>query len=406
MIKPKILILGAGYGGLMTAIHLQKRLRAKDAEITLVNKNSYHYETTWLHEASAGTLRPEQVHYEIRDVLHKKVIFKQATVEKIDIHYKIVQTDQGELFYDYLVVALGFEGETFGIDGLDKYTFGITNVNDARKIRDHIHTQFAKWASQASFEKDDALLTIVVGGAGFTGIEFIGELANKVPELCREYDVPIEKVRIICVEAAPTILPMFSETLVNHAVHVLNNKGIEFSVGTPVVQATKEGVKIKKGHNQFEFIKADTVVWAAGVRGPRIVEESDLPSSRARVAVEDDLSVPGYQEIFMVGDCAFLVNKETERPYPPTAQIAVQQATTVARNLVALVKGKETKPFIPDLKGTVCSLGGSDAISNVFGKEITGKPAYIMKKVIDNRALYLIGGLGLVLKKGKLNPFK
>ena len=108
----------------------------------------------------------------------------------------------------------------------------------------------------------------------------------------------------------------------------------------------------------------------------------------------------------MVGDCAFLVNRETERPYPPTAQIAVQQANTVARNLVALLKGKETKPFIPDLKGTVCSLGGSDAISNAFGKEITGKTAYIMKKVIDNRALYLIGGLGLVLKKGKLNPFK
>lgn len=406
MLKPKILILGAGYGGLMTAVTLQRKLRFRDAEITLVNKNSYHYETIWLHEASAGSLKPEQVHYEIKDVLHKKVKFLQATIKKIDILKKSVQTDQGELYYDYLVVALGFEGETFGIDGLDKYSFGITNVNDARKIRDHIHTQFAEWASQESHEKDDALLTIVVGGAGFTGVEFIGELANKVPELCREYDIPREKVRIICVEAAPSILPMFSETLVDYAEDVLIRKGVEFSVGTPVVQATKDGVKIKKAYNQFEFIKAGTVVWAAGVRGSRIVEESDLPSRRARVAVEEDLSVPGYQHLFIVGDCAFLLNKETERPYPPTAQMAMQQAITVAENIVALVKGRETKPFVPNLKGTACSLGGSDAISNVFDKEITGKRAYFMKKVIDNRALYLIGGLSLVLKKGKLNPFK
>lgn len=406
MLKPKILILGAGYGGLMTAVSLQRKLRFRDAEITLVNKNSYHYETIWLHEASAGSLKPEQVCYEIKDVLYKKVQFLQATIKKIDIQNKSVQTDQGELYYDYLVVALGFEGETFGIDGLDKYSFGITNVNDARKIRDYIHTQFAEWASQESHEKDDALLTIVVGGAGFTGIEFTGELANKVPELCREYDIPREKVRIICIEAAPSILPMFSEVLVDYAEDVLIRKGVEFLVGMPVVQATKDGVKIKKEYNQFDFIKAGTVVWAAGVRGSRIVEESDLPSKRARVAVEEDLSVPDYQHLFIVGDCAFLLNKETERPYPPTAQMAIQQAMTVAENIFALVKGKETKPFVPNLKGTVCSLGGSDAISNVFGKEMTGKPAYFVKKVIDNRALYLIGGLSLVFRKGKLNPFK
>ncbi|MGG0656712.1 NAD(P)/FAD-dependent oxidoreductase [Rummeliibacillus pycnus] len=406
MKRPNILILGAGYGGLTTAVNLQKKLGYDEAEITLVNKNSYHYESTWLHEASAGTLKPERVRYEIKDVLNKKVHFVQEAVEKIDIKNKRVVTNIGELTYDYLVVGLGFEGETFGIEGLDKFAFGITNVNDARKIRDHINTQFAEWASQEVSEKDDSLLTIVVGGAGFTGIEFLGELANKIPELCKEYDVPKEKVRVICVEAAPAVLPMYSPKLVNYAIKALTKKGIEFSVGTPVVQATEEGVKIKKGPNEFEFIKASTVVWAAGVRGSRIVEESDLPSKRARVAVEDDLRVPGYPDIFMVGDCAFLMNKETERPYPTTAQIAMQQAITVAENLVAMVKGEETKTFVPNLKGSICSLGNSDAIGNVFGKEFTGKSASIMKKIIDNRALYFIGGTSLVWKKGKLNLFK
>lgn len=406
MKRPNILILGAGYGGLTTAVTLQKLIGSDEAEITLVNKNSYHYESTWLHEASAGTIKPERVRYEIKDVLNSKVHFVQESVEKIDIKNKKVITNIGELTYDYLVVGLGFEGETFGIEGLDKFAFSITNVNDARKIRDHINTQFAEWASQESSEKDDTLLTIVVGGAGFTGIEFLGELANKIPELCKEYDVPKEKVHVICVEAAPAVLPMFSPKLINYAVKALTKRGIEFSIGTPVVQATEEGVKIKKGPNQFEFIKAGTVVWAAGVRGSRIVEESDLPSKRARVAVEEDLRVPGHPDVFMVGDCAFLMNKETERPYPTTAQIAMQQAVTVAENLVALIHEEETKPFVPNLKGTVCSLGNSDAISNVFGKEITGKSAAILKKIIDNRALYLIGGASLVWKKGKLNLFK
>ncbi len=405
MSKPKILIVGAGYGGLTTAVHLQRKLGKEDAEVTLVNKNSYHYETTWLHEASAGTLKPEQVRYEIKDILNDKVLFTEETVEKLDIQNKKVITNKGELSYDYLVVGLGFEGETFGIEGLNKYALSITNVNDARKIRDHIHTHFAEWASQEATAKDDSLLTIIVGGAGFTGIEFLGELANKIPEVCAEYDIPKEKVRIICVEAAPTILPMYSPKLVKYAVKVLTQKGIEFSIGTPVVQATNEGVKIKKGQ-EFEYIKAGTVVWAAGVRGSRIVEQSALPSKRARVAVEDDLRVPGYPEIFMVGDCAFLMNKETERPYPTTAQIAMQQAVAVADNLIALIKGEETKPFVPNLKGTVCSLGNNNAIGNVFGKEMKGKFAAIMKKIIDNRALYLMGGMKLVWKKGKLNLFK
>lgn len=224
MNRPKILILGAGYGGLTTAVNLQKKIGSNVADITIVNKNSYHYESTWLHEASAGTLSPEKVRYDIQSVLNNKVNFVQAAVESIDATNKKVITDAGEMSYDYLVVGLGFEGETFGIEGLDKFAFGISDVNEARKLRDHINSQFAEWASQAPAEKDDTLLTIVVGGAGFTGIEFLGELANRIPELCKEYDAPQEKVRVVCVEAAPTVLPMFSRELVEYAVGYLTKK--------------------------------------------------------------------------------------------------------------------------------------------------------------------------------------
>ena len=385
-----------------TVVNLQKVLGTDAADITLINKNEYHYETTWLHEAAAGTMLPEQVRYDIKDVIDSvKVKFVQATVEAIDVAGKKVTTDNGEFTYDYIVIALGFEGETFGIEGLDKYALSIANVKAARYIREHIEYQFATWSIEEV--KDDSRLTIVVGGAGFTGIEFLGELATRVPELCKEFDVPREKVRVVCVEAAPMVLPGFDPELVSYAVGNLEARGIEFSIGTPVVEATPEGVNIKKGDDEFEFIKAGTVVWAAGVRGSKLIEATPIENMRARVKVEPDLRAPGYEDVFIVGDCALMINEETNRPFPPTAQIAMQQGETVAKNISALIKGERTHSFEPDLKGTVCSLGEDDAIGVVFGKKVTGNRASFMKKMIDNRALYMIGGASLVMKKGKFN---
>ncbi|MCG7336016.1 NAD(P)/FAD-dependent oxidoreductase [Sporosarcina sp. ACRSM] len=404
MKRPTILVLGAGYGGLSTVVNLQKSLGTDDADIVLINKNDYHYEATWLHEAAAGTLTPEQVRYDIKRVINEqKVKFIKAEVKGIDVKEKVVTSDAGTHTYDYLVISLGFEGETFGIPGLDKYAFSIANVKAARQIRDHIDYQFATWSLED--EKDDSRLTIIVGGAGFTGIEYLGELGNRVPELCKEYDVPAEKVRVICVEAAPMVLPGFDPELVKYAVGQLEAKGIEFSIGTPVVEATPEGVKIKKGEDEFEFIKAGTVVWAAGVRGNRLIEETGIENMRARVKVETDLRAPGYSDVFIIGDCALMINEETNRPYPPTAQIAMQQGDMCANNIVALLKGQPTAQFVPDLKGSVCSLGHDDAIGVVYGKKLTGTKASFMKKVVDNRSLFLIGGLGLTMKKGKFNFF-
>ncbi|ARD47439.1 FAD-dependent oxidoreductase [Sporosarcina sp. P37] len=402
MKRPTILVLGAGYGGLMTVVNLQKSLGADEADIVLINKNEYHYESTWLHEAAAGTLTPEQVRYDISSVINSnKVKFIQAEVTGIDVATKSVKTNLGSHTYDYLVIGLGFEGETFGIPGLDKYALSIANVNAARQIRDHMEYQFATWSTEEV--KDDSRLTIIVGGAGFTGIEYLGELGDRVPELCKEYDVPAKKVRILCVEAAPMVLPGFDPELVDYAVRQLGAKGVEFSIGTPVVEATPEGVKIKKGEDEFEFIKAGTVVWAAGVRGNRLIEESGIENMRARVKVEKDMRAPGFDDVFVVGDCALMINEAINRPYPPTAQIAMQQGDMIANNIIALMKGKPTAEFVPDLKGSVCSLGDSDAIGVVFDKKVTGAKASFMKKMIDNRALFMIGGLGLTIKKGKFN---
>ncbi|MBS4200157.1 NAD(P)/FAD-dependent oxidoreductase [Bacillus sp. FJAT-49732] len=403
MKRPKIVVLGAGYGGLMTVTRLQKQLGNNEADIVLVNKNDYHYETTWLHEASAGTLHHDRVRYDVKDVIDRsKVDFVQATALKVDHQAKKVILDNGELDYDYLVVSLGGASETFGIQGLDKYAFSIVNVNAARQIREHIEYQFATY--KAEEVKNPNRLTIIVGGAGFTGIEFLGELGNRVPELCKEYDIDQKLVRVICVEAAPSALPGFDPELVKYAMAHLEKKGIEFKIGTAIKEATPEGIIVAKGEDETEEIKAETVIWAAGVRGNPIIEASEFENMRGRVKVDPDLRAPGLSDVFVIGDCSLVINEEINRPYPPTAQIAMQQGELVARNIARLVKGNtHLESFTFDNKGTVCSLGDDDAIGVVFGKKVTGSKASFMKKMIDNRALYMIGGVPLTLKKGKFN---
>jgi NADH dehydrogenase len=400
--KPKIVILGAGYGGMITTVRLQKMLSVNEADITLVNNNSYHYQATWLHENAAGTLHHDKTRIEIRDVIDSsKVNFVQDTVVEIKPQEKRVILANGELEYDYLVVGLGFESETFGIKGLKEHAFSIGNINAARQIRDHIEYMFSLYPT----ERREELLTIVVGGAGFTGIEFVGELANRVPELCAEYDIDREKVRIICVEAAPMVLPGFDPELVDYAVNHLQKKGVEFRIGTAIKECTEEGIIVAKD-DKVEEIKAATVVWAAGVRGNSLVEQSGFEAMRGRVKVDEFLRAPGHDDVFIVGDAALIFNPENDRPYPPTAQIAIQEGYTCAKNLAVLVRGKgEMEKFVFDNKGTVCSLGHDDAIGVVFGKKLTGWKASFMKKVIDNRYLFLLGGPLLVLKKGKLKMF-
>jgi NADH:ubiquinone reductase (H+-translocating) len=400
--KPTIVVLGAGYGGLMTVTRLQKALGQNEAEIVLVNKNDYHYETTWLHEASAGTLHHDRVRYPIKSVINSKVKFIQDSVLEVKTENKKVILENGEISYDYLVIGLGPESETFGIQGLKEYAFSISNVNTARKIRDHIQLQFATYSTEV--EKNEDRLTIVVGGAGFTGIEFLGELANRVPELCKEYDIDFQKVRMYCVEAAPAVLPGFDPELVDYAVSYLEKKGVEFKIGTPIKGATPEGIIVAKGEDEVEEIKAGTVVWAAGVRGNSVIEASGFEAMRGRIKVNLDMRAPGHDDIFIVGDCALIINEEINRPYPPTAQIAMQQGEVIAKNLTKLVRNEsDLETFTFENKGTVCSLGEDNAIGVVFGKKVTGKTASFMKKMVDNRALLMIGGASLVAKKGKFN---
>jgi NADH dehydrogenase len=261
-------------------------------------------------------------------------------------------------------------------------------------INQHIEYMFSKYHNEG--QRQD-LITIVVGGAGFTGIEFVGELIDRMPELCRKYDIPREKVRLINIEAAPTVLPGFDPELVDYAVKYFESNGVEFRLSTPIEECTEDGVILKGG----EEIKAATVVWTGGVRGNKLVEESGLETMRGRVKVDEFLRAPGHPEVFVLGDSSLVFNKENDRPYPPTAQIATQQGQNCAKNLVSAIRGGQMEPFVFDLKGTVASLGRKEAIGIVGKSKLFGRKAAIMKRIIELRWLYLLGGIPMVLRKGR-----
>lgn len=405
MNKPNVVILGGGYGGMMTTVKLQKSLGVNQANITLVNKHDYHYQSTWLHESAAGTLHHDRVRITIKDVINtSKINFVKDTVVSINPKEKKVILENDELKYDILVVSLGFESATFGIPGLEENAFMIESLNSSRLIREHLEYNFAMYNNEK--EKNQARLNIVVGGAGFTGMEFVGELANRVPELCKEYDIDKSLVRIITVEGAPTVMPGFDPQLVEYAMNSLEARGVEFITSAMLKECKPDGIVYEKDGEEFSIPTLSTI-WAAGVKANSIVEESGFETNRGKIEVRPDLRSPEYDDVFVVGDCALIMNDETGRPYPPTAQIALQAAEVAAHNIKELVEGnKGLASFEPNILGTVASLGNNDAIGTIMGdRKIFGWNATVMKKIIDNRYLLKLGGIGLLLKKGKFNIF-
>ncbi len=397
MSVPKIVILGAGYGGLMTAKELAKELNENEADIKLVNQNDYHYITTKLHEPAAGTAHHDHARVSIPSVINTNQInFVRDCVTGIDLGNKTVHLENNNsLSYDHLVIGLGSAPETFGIKGLLENSYTIRNIDRVRIIREHMEYMFSRYA----IEKKQELITIVVGGAGFTGIEYVGELVDRMPELCRDYDVPLEKVRIVNIEAAPRVLPGFDQELVDYAVKYLENKGVEFLVNTPIEECTEDGVILKDGCE----IKASTVVWTGGVRGNKLVEDCGIETLRGRVKVDPYLRAPGCDQVYILGDCSLVFPDENSRPYPPTAQMSMQQGRYLGKELAKVVRGgKMERPFEYQARGTVASLGRKEAIGIVGDKKFMGGSAALIKKFIEIRWLFLLGGVSLVLRKGTL----
>jgi NADH:ubiquinone reductase (H+-translocating) len=383
----KIVVLGAGYAGLVAALELNKLTTAQEVEIILVNKHEYHQLITKLHEPAVGAKDESHVKISISSLLGaKKIRFVKDTVEAIDPKAKQVTLGHQTLNYDYLVVALGSETEYFGIPGLKEYSFPMKSINQANRIREHIEQCFANYAN----EKRDSLLTFVVGGAGFSGIELVGELADKLPQLTAKYNVPKDKVKILNVEAAPMILPGFDPELVEVAKKSLEQRGVKFIIGAPVVQVEPGKVHLKTG----DVIDTDTMIWTGGVRGVKLIGDAGFETEpRGRAKVDEYMRAVGFHDVWIVGDSCFVLSPEG-RPYPPTAQISTQMGENAAVNLYATMKHLRLDPFNPKLLGAVASLGRKQAIGKLGAKmKATGWVAYRVKDASNLRYLAKIGAL-------------
>ncbi|WP_071459233.1 NAD(P)/FAD-dependent oxidoreductase [Bacillus massilinigeriensis] len=392
MEKPKIVILGGGYGGLVASRKLEKMLKNDEALVTLVNKHDYHYIATQLHRTGAGTAVDNKIIMNIPNLLKtNKVSFKKGTVEFIDKQKQEVLLENGDkLSYDYLLIALGFDVNTFGIPGIEEYALKIRSFRTTKAIYHHILNQFESYQS----DKDPARLAFTVAGAGFTGIELVGELIEAIPALCKKYDIPVNLTRIINIEASENVLPGFDQEAIEFTTKYVKKHGVELMTSTRILEYNATDIKLDNGTS----IPSKTLIWSGGVRGNKLLESLDFKLNRGRIEVDQYLRVVGTENIYCIGDSAYFPKSENSC-LPPTAQVAIQQAEACAPNIVAALRGESQKEFEYHHKGTVASIGTTAAVGKVFGFRISGLFAAFMKQVIEARYLFVLGGPSLVLKQ-------
>ncbi len=392
MNKPKIVILGAGYGGMITCKRLEKLLKAGEADVTLINKHDYHYLTTQLHKVGAATAADRQIALSIPELIDsQKTHFLKAEVSSVDTNKQEIHLHGGDLItYDYLLIALGFEIETYGIPGIKENAFEIRSFKSSKAIYHQIIKQFNLYKE----DQDPSRLTFVVAGGGFTGIEMVGELVDAMPKLCKEHDIPFEKVKIIAIEGAPSVIPFFPEPLIQYTTEFFQKHNIELITSKKILACTPEKISLEDGVD----IPTRTVIWSCGVKGNTIVERFGLPLQKGKILVDPFLRVKNMKNVFSIGDCSCFMKNEKDS-LPPTAQVALQQAPVCAKNIVATIRGEELKPFEYHHKGSVASLGTKAAVGLVGSLRLSGLFGAFMKQVIEARYLFNLGGIPLIIKQ-------
>lgn len=396
----EIVILGAGYAGLRALHELQKN--EKDYHLTLVNRNDYHYETTSLHEVAAGTQSKEKICYPIEEIIDpKRTTFIKGMVTKIDRKNKQVILEAADpITFDYLIVALGFESETFGILGAEENALQMVDIDSAEQVHQHLNARMAAYAK----DKQPADLNIVVCGAGFTGVELLGALSEGRPRLAKIAGVEPEEIKLYCVEAVTRLLPMFEEQLAEYGIRHLEKWGVHFLTGKPIKEIKQGSVVYAKDNGKTtEELAASSIIWTTGVSGSRVIAASGFSQKRGRVLVDPDLTAPDEPTIYIVGDVAAALDPAVKRPYPTTAQIALKMGETAAKNILRQLNQEPTKAFVFKSLGTVASIGNTDAFGVVGKAAVKGYPASFIKKAIMDRSLFETGGVKEVLSKGRFD---
>ena len=393
----KILVLGGGFAGVECVRKLESYFpKEEEIQITMVSEDNFFLFTPMLPQVASGTIETRHIVIPVRTLL-KRAKFYEAEVRNIDPYGKTVTLNGTKekrgisLHYDYLVLALGSQTNFFGMDKLQELAYSMKTLNDAVVLRNRVIDMLEQADNETDPILKKSLLTFVIVGGGFAGIETAGELMDLLHD-ARKFYPNIEKtdIRVIVLEAMAAILPGFNEKLAKFALEKLHERGIEVKVSTKLSSFTGDEVLIEDAQpstdpnkqSSVSAIQTKTLVWTAGVTPVDIIKKSVFKTNRGGIVVDEFLQAVDFPEVFAVGDCCYLIDPKTNRPLPPTAQSAESEAEIVAKNLRALITNKEKEKFVYSPKGQMAVIGKRSAIASMFGIHLHGIFAWMLWRVI------------------------
>ncbi len=395
----QIIVLGGGYGGVLTAKKLGKNFKnRKDVRITLIDRKPYHTLLTELHEVAANRVEEDSIRVDLKKVFlgFPNVDVVMDEIRQIDFEGRKLAGDKQSYDYDYLVIGTGSKPTFFGIPGADEHALALWSYEDAVKLKEQILAMFREAVKERNPQIRKEMLTFVVVGAGFTGVELIGEMAEYVEELCRDFRIDRQEVTLIVADMVDKILPILPEPLIRKSEKYLRKIGVNIITGSKISEVYKDGVLVGE-----QRIRSRTVVWTAGVEGSELVGSLDVEQKgRKRIQTNDKLQVPAHPEVYVVGDNIFYIPEGSQAPVPQMVENAEAAAPLIAHNITADIQGKEKKSYKPTFHGTMVSIGSRYGVANVGmpGKmfKMSGFMAMLVKHMINMFYLFQVCGFNKV----------
>ena len=392
--KKKILILGGGFAGVECARQLEKEFgNDPEIELVMVSEDNFLLFTPMLPQVASGMIETRHIVLPIRTVC-KKTKFYESRIKNIDPYGKIVTLwGTGDkrgisIHYDFLVVALGSQTNFFGMADVEKNAYTMKTLNDAVMLRNRVIDMLEQAENETNPILRKSFLNFVVAGGGFAGIETAGELMDLLLDARKYYPtIHKEDLRVIVIEALPMILPGFNEKLAGFAKEKMTDRGIDIRLKTAITSFDGNEVTTKNlvqnpedsvGEPITDVVRTKTLIWTAGVTPVNTIKRSMFKTEKGKVIVNDYLEVSDFPGVFAIGDCVLHIDPETQRPLPPTAQIAEAQAKIAAKNLISLIKNSKKEKFVYHSKGQMAIIGKRSGIATFLGMNISGFWAWLI----------------------------
>jgi NADH dehydrogenase len=373
MSAPRVVIAGAGFGGLTCA----RALRNTPVDVLLVDRNNYHLFTPLLYQVASALLDPGEIARPVRALIrpYSNVEFRQAEVTGADFDRRILTTDRGPIPYDYLVLATGSQSDYFGNASLARHAFGLKDLDEGLALRNRVLSQFeaSRWVTDP--QKRRSMLTFAVVGAGPTGVELAGALSELIRLVLRKdyRDLDLGEVRVLLLEAAAAPLGTFQPSLREAARRSLEKKHVELMLGAKVESVTDESIRLAGG----EEIAAGTIIWTAGVRASMLGQALGVPLGRqSRVKVEPTLQLAGHPVVFVIGDLAGATDGGA--PLPMLIPVAMQEGRHVAATIAELVANGGAHAFRYKDPGIMATIGRNSAVAELGAVHLSGFLGWLM----------------------------